>query len=527
MLKSPIGMTRRGLLVAGTALSLALGGATGALAQTPPGVLIVGQIAEPKALDPAAVTAVNDFRILMNVYDGLVRYKDGTLEVEPALATGWEISDDGTEYTFTLREGVTFHDGSAFNADAVVFNFERMLNEDHPYHDTGPFPLAFFFSAVESVEAVDPLTVKFTLNAPYAPFLSNLAYPTGLIVSPAAVEQHGAEFGRNPSGTGAFKFAEWRSNEAVVVEGNPDYWDGAPELQAVVFRPITDANTRTAEMLAGGIDLMVEVPPVSLSEFQGDQFTVHEQAGPHVWFLILNAKEGPFADKRVRQAANYAVNKAAIVNDVLEGTAEVAAGPTPPAFAWAYNETLEPYPYDPEKAKELIAEAGAEGAELTFYVTEGGSGMLDPVAMGTAIQADLEAVGFDVSIETYEWNTFLGEVNPGLEGKADMAEMAWMTNDPDTLPYLALRTEAWPDAGGFNSGYYSNPDVDALLEQARVSTDQEERAGLYKQMQEIVQEDAPWVFVANWKQNAVTSDRVENFSLQPSFFLLLDDVAKN
>ncbi|MSU90784.1 ABC transporter substrate-binding protein [Rhodobacteraceae bacterium 2CG4] len=527
MLKSPFGMTRRGLLVAGTALSLALGGVTGAVAQTPPGVLIVGQIAEPKALDPAAVTAVNDFRILMNVYDGLVRYKDGTLEVEPALATGWEISDDGTEYTFTLREGVKFHDGSDFDADAVVFNFERMLNEDHPYYDTGPFPLAFFFSAVETVEAVDPLTVKFTLNAPYAPFLSNLAYPTGLIVSPAAVEQHGAEFGRNPSGTGPFTFAEWRSNEAVVVEANPDYWDGAPELEAVVFRPITDANTRTAEMLAGGIDLMVEVPPVSLSEFQDDRFTVHEQAGPHVWFLILNAKEGPFADKRVRQAANYAVNKAAIVNDVLEGTAEVAAGPTPPAFAWAYNDALEPYPYDPEKAKELIAEAGAEGAELTFYVTEGGSGMLDPVAMGTAIQADLEAVGFDVSIETYEWNTFLGEVNPGLEGKADMAEMAWMTNDPDTLPYLALRTEAWPESGGFNSGYYSNEEVDALLEQARVSTDQEERAGLYKQMQEIVQEDAPWVFVANWKQNAVTSDRVENFSLQPSFFLLLGDVAKN
>ena len=141
-------VTRRGLIAAGTALALTLGLAGGAQAQTPPGVLIVGQIAEPKALDPAAVTAVNDFRILMNVYDGLVRYKDGTLEVEPALATDWTISDDGTEYTFTLREGVTFHDGSAFDAEAVKFNFDRMLNEDHPYHDTGPFPLAFFFSAV-------------------------------------------------------------------------------------------------------------------------------------------------------------------------------------------------------------------------------------------------------------------------------------------------------------------------------------------------------------------------------------------
>ncbi|MBV7397200.1 ABC transporter substrate-binding protein [Mameliella sediminis] len=519
--------TRRSVLAAGTALALTLGSFTAAEAQTPPGVLIVGQIAEPKALDPAAVTAVNDFRILMNVYDGLVRYKDGTLEVEPALATGWTISEDGTEYTFTLREGVSFHDGSPFDAEAVKFNFDRMLKEDHPYHDTGPFPLAFFFSAVEEVEVVDATTVKFTLNAPYAPFLSNLAYPTGLIVSPAAVMQHGAEFGRNPSGTGPFKFAEWRSNEAVVIEANPDYWDGAPGLQAVVFRPITDANTRTAEMLAGGIDLMVEVPPVALSEFQGADYAVHEQAGPHVWFLILNAKDGPFANKKVRQAANYAINKSAIVNDVLEGTAAVAAGPTPPAFAWAYNEDLEPYPYDADKARALLAEAGAEGAELTFFVTEGGSGMLDPIAMGTAIQADLEAVGFDVKIETYEWNTFLGEVNPGLSGKADMAEMAWMTNDPDTLPFLALRTEAWPDKGGFNSGYYSNPKVDELLEAARVATDQAERARLYKEMQVIVQDDAPWVFVANWKQNAVTSARVEGFSLQPSFFLLLDDVVKN
>jgi peptide/nickel transport system substrate-binding protein len=527
MQQGMLNWTRRGVLAAGVAMSMALGATAPATAQTPPGVLIVGQIAEPKALDPAAVTAVNDFRILMNVYDGLVRYRDGTLEVEPALATDWEISEDGTEYTFTLREGVKFHDGSDFNAEAVVFNFERMLNEDHPYHDTGPFPLAFFFSAVESVEAVDDLTVRFTLNEPYAPFLSNLAYPTGLIVSPAAVEQHGADFGRNPSGTGPFTFKEWRSNEAVVVEKNPEYWDGAPELDAVVFRPITDANTRTAEMLAGGIDLMVEVPPVSLSEFQGEGFTVHEQAGPHLWFLILNAKEGPFADKRVRQAANYAINKTALVDNVLEGTADVAAGPTPPAFAWAYNESLEPYPYDPEKAKALLAEAGVDDLSLTFYVTEGGSGMLDPVAMGTAIQADLNAVGFDTEIETYEWNTFLGEVNPGLEGKADMAEMAWMTNDPDTLPYLALRTDAWPDKGGFNSGYYSNPEVDKLLEAARVATDQEKRAELYKRMQEIVQEDAPWVFVANWKQNAVTSEAVENFALQPSFFLLLDDVVKN
>src|SRR6056297_287692 len=345
-------ITRRALGAAATAALISLPFGLPATAQTPPGVLVVGQIAEPKSLDPHAVTAVNDFRILMNVYDGLVRYRDGTLEVEPALAESWEISEDGTEYTFALREGITFHDGTPLDAEAVKFNFDRMLNEEHPYHDTGPFPLSFFFSAIEETEVVDPLTVRFTLNAPYAPFLSNLAYPTGLIVSPEAVKAHGKDVGRNPVGTGPFTFAEWRSNEAVVVERNDDYWGDAAGTEAVVFRPITDANTRVAEMLAGGIDLMVEVPPTSLGQFSGDGFSVAEQAGPHVWFLILNAKEGPFADKRVRQAANYAINKEAIVNDVLEGTAAVAAGPTPPAFAWAYNESLEPYPYDPDKARE-------------------------------------------------------------------------------------------------------------------------------------------------------------------------------
>ncbi len=517
---------RKLLAAAITAASLAF--ASPVLAQTPQEVLVIGQIAEPKSLDPHAVTAVNDFRILVNVYDGLTRYKDGTLEVEPSLAESWDISDDGKTYTFKLREGVSFHDGTPFNAEAVKFNFDRMLNEDHPYHDTGPFPLAFFFSSVEEVTAVDDYTVEFTLSESYAPFLSNLAYPTGLIVSPAAVEEHGADFGRNPSGTGAYQFGEWEANARVVLTRNEDYWDGAPPKEALIYRPITDANTRIAEMLSGGLDIMVEVPPDALQQFRdGDQFTVYEQAGPHVWFLILNAKEGPFANQKIRQAANYAVNKTALVENILQGTAEVAAGPTPPAFAWAYNESLEPYPYDPEKAKALLEEAGYDGEELTFYVTEGGSGMLDPIAMGTAIQADLEAVGMPTNIETYEWNTFLGQVNPGLEGKADMAEMAWMTNDPDTLPFLALRSEAWPDKGGFNSGYYANEKVDELLNEARAATDQDKRAELYKEMQAIVQEEAPWVFVANWKQNAVTGTNVENFKLQPSFFLMLQDVGKN
>lgn len=499
----------------------------GGAAITPPGVLVVGQVAEPKSLDPHAVTALNDFRIMMNLYEGLVRYRPGSLEIEPALAERWSISEDGRHYRFSLHRGVRFHDGSPFDAAAVAFNFHRMLDEDHPYHDTGPFPLAFFFSAIEQIRVVDSHTIEFVLAEPYAPFLSNLAYPTGLIVSPAAVKKYGKRYGRHPVGTGAFRFAEWQANTKVVLVRNPDYREGAAPLQAVIFRPVTDANTRMAEMLSGGLDIMVEVPPDSLESFRRDaRFRVQEQAGPHLWFLILNTREGPFADRRVRQAANYAIDKRALVENILQGSAEIAAGPVPPAFGWAFDESLAPYPYDPDKARMLLEQAGYRGEELTLYVAQGGSGMLDPVTMGTAIQADLRAVGMPVRIETYEWNSYLDRVNGGLQGRADLAEMAWMTNDPDTLPYLTLRSAAFPERGGFNSGYYANPRVDELLEQARRTTDRAQRASLYKQLQAIVREDAPWVFVANWKQNAVTSARVENFRLQPSFLLMLQPVRK-
>ncbi len=503
-------------------LAALLCAAAPAAAAIPDDVLVVGQVAEPKSLDPHAVTALNDFRILANVYDGLVRYRDGTLDVAPALAERWEISDDGRVYTFFLRDGVRFHDGSAFDAAAVKFNFERMLDPAHPFHHTGPFPLAFFFEAIARVEVVDPLTVRLHLAEPFAPLLSNLAYPAGLMVSPAAVRAHGADYGRQPSGTGPFRFKAWESGRRVMLERNPEHWDGAPALRLLVFRPLADANTRYTELLTGGIDIMVEGPAEIVAALKGDPaFRVLEQSGPHLWYLILETRSGPFADKRMRQAVNLAVDKQALVDSVLRGTATVAAGPVPQAFGWAHDPDLEPYPHDPDRARALIAEAGAAGAELTLFASEGGSGMLDPVAMAVAIQADLAAVGLDVQVRTFEWNSYLARVNEGLAGQAEMAEMAWMTNDPDTLPWLALRSGA-----AFNSGGYSNPEVDRLIDAGRRTTDRAGRAAIYRELQRLVHDDAPWLFVANWKQNAVATARVRGLALQPSFLLRLQGVRK-
>jgi len=308
-----------------------------------------------------------------------------------------------------------------------------------------------------------------------------------------------------------------------VLEANADYWGGAPKLRGVVFRPIVDENARVSEMLAGGTDLTIEVPPDNVATFARDpRFQFYEQSGPHLWYLLLNTKEKPFDNKLVRQAANYAINKTALVDKILKGTATVAAGPTPPAFTWAHDADLAPYPYDPEKAKALLKQAGyPDGVDVTFYVTESGSGMLSPVIMGTAIQADLAAVGIRARIETYEWNTFLGKVIPGMEGKANLAELSFMSQDPDMHPFLALKTGA-----AINSGYYSNPEVDKLIDEGRAEPDTIKRAAIYRRMQEIVFDDAPWVYVANWKQNAVVAKSVKGFDLHPSFLLRLARVYK-
>lgn len=508
-------ISRRALL-AGVAAVSAVGLPRVGWAETPQDVLVIGHVAELQTLDPAQAVTISDFRILCNIYDSLLHYKDGSLEVEPGLAESWTVSDDGKTYTFKLRQGVKFHDGTDFNADAVKFNFDRVTDANHPYHNTGPFPFVFTLGPIERTEVLGPYEVALHMKEPYAPTLTMLAGAIGGLagISPAAVKKYGKDFSRNGGGTGPFKFVEWVSGQRFVLEANPGYWRGTAKLKGLVFRPIVDDNARVSEMLSGGTDLTIEVPPDNIATFSNPKlFTLYQQAGPHLWYLLLNTRAKPFDDKRVRQAANYAINKPAMVDDVLKGTATVADGVTPPAFTWAHDNALKPYPYDPAKAKQLMAEAGyPNGIDVTFYVTESGSGMLSPVLMGTAIQADLAAVGIRCKIETYEWNTFLGKIIPAMPKDVAIAELSFMTQDPDMHPFLALRTGAPVNSGGF-----SDPKVDALIDEGRREADPAKRAVTYKQMQELLYDDAPWVFVANWKQNAVFSVHVKGFELHPSF----------
>lgn len=488
----------------------------------PADTLVVVSSEEAKSLDPHVTTSASDFRILSQIYHGLVTHQPGSLKYAPGLAERWELSADDRFIDFYLRRNVQFHDGTAFDAEAVRFNFERMLRADHPYHHTGPFPLAFLFDKIRRVEVVASHHVRLHLSEPFAPLLSNLAYPSAYMVSPAAVRRHGKDFGRHGCGTGAFYVAAWNPNRALVLKRHAQLDSGL--LRSIVYRPIGDPMTALTELHAGGADLLSEVPTDAVARLRRNpEFTTIETQGAHLWFLILNIRSAALRDVRVRRALNHAINREHLVRHVLQDTALPAKGLIADVFLDQDRRGKDPYPFDPEHARALLADAGvALPLPLHLVVPTSGSGMLEPELMATALQADLRAVGVHVTITTMEWNAYLASVNAGLAPDVHMAAMAWMTNDPDTLPALTLRSDAQPPKG-FNSGWYANDRVDALVEAARRSMDPSRRRALYRQLDALVVEEAPFLFVASYKQNLALRSRFSGVRLSPSFLLDLTE----
>lgn len=484
------------------------------------GQLVVGLEAEPTSLDAHQISDYNSSRATMEIYDQLVEFKDESTEIEPDLAEKWDVSGDGLVYTFHLKKGIKFHDGTPFNAEAVKFSIDRQTDPKHPYHNTGQFAYAdFTFGMVNKVEAVDENTVKITLKERFAPFLSNMAMHAASIVSPAAVKKYGADFTKHPVGTGPYKFVSWNPGVEIVLKKNEKYFKGAPHIDKLIFKPITDPQTRLAELESGNVDLIVNVPPDDLARLRDDDnFKVNEQAGMHIWYTALNTQKKPFDNVKVRQAVNYAINKKSIIKGILQGTGELANSPLP-STVWGHNAKLKNYDYDPEKAKKLLAEAGyKDGFKVTYWVPESGSGMQQPQAMAAAIQSDLAKVGIQVKIQTIEWGAYLDKVFvPVDKNDMDMHQMSWIgdNGDPDNFLYILLSGKQMPTAG-FNDAYYKNDEVDKLLSEARVTEDKKKRTEMYEKAQELIMADAPWIPVDYEKQIIVTSKKVKNFKLHPT-----------
>jgi peptide/nickel transport system substrate-binding protein len=494
-----------------------------ATAAPPKDAMVIGLLAEPVTMDPPQITDLNSTRVIKRLFEGLTAQELGTYKIIPGLAQSWDISKDGLTYTFQLRPNVKFHDGTPLTAEAVKFCFDRQLNDQGPFYATGTYPyVKGFLGNVAGVEVVNPSTVQIRLKSPLTPFLQYLAHHSLYIYSPDALKKWGKDIVKHPVGTGPFKLETWEPGVRVVLARNDQYWGGAPKVRQAIYVPIIEAQARLSAIKTGEIDLTMDVPPDSLADLRKDpDVVVAETNSSAVWYVALNTRHPALKDKRVRQALNYAVQKEAIIRDILKGTAIVATTPLSPVYGPYHEDKTVRYPYDPEKAKALLKEAGfASGFDVTFFVPESGSGMQSPVEMGTVIQANLAAVGVRAKIQTMEWGAYLKKY---LDGP-DMAEMSWNPSigDPDHMMYMLLSSDRFPPA--FNAGFYQNPRVDELLRKGRTTIDEKERIPLYREAQRLVVEDAPWIFVDHGKQVIVYRKRVQGFKLHPNFDLVLTQV---
>jgi peptide/nickel transport system substrate-binding protein len=509
--------------LAALALLVALSLVTAAAAAPPKDAMVVGLLAEPVTMDPPQITDLNSARITKRIFEGLVGQELGSYKLVPGLAQSWEISKDGLTYTFKLRSNVKFHDGTPFNGEAVKFCFERQLNDKSPYYGTGTYPyVKSFLGNIAGVEVIDPTTVQIKLKAQLAPFLQYLAHQSLFVYSPEALKKYGKDMVKHPVGTGPFKLETWEPGVKVVLSRNDQYWGGAPKIRQVIYVPIIEAQARLAAIKTGEIDLTMDVPPDSLDDLRKDpNVVVAESNSSAAWYIALNTRHPILKDRRVRQALNYAVNKDAIIRDILKGTAIVSRGPLSPVYGPYHEESVPKYPHDVDRAKALLKEAGyANGFELTFLVPESGSGMQSPVEMATVIQANLATVGVKAKIQTLEWGAYLKKY---LE-QPDMAEMSWNPSigDPDHMVYMLLSSDRFPPA--FNAGYYQNDKVDDLLRRGRTTTDEKARIPIYRDAQKLIVEDAPWIFVDHGKQVIIHRKRVQGFKLHPNFDLVLTQV---
>lgn len=496
-----------------------------------PQILVFGRGGDSVTLDPAHATDGETFYATAQIYDTLIDFKYGTTEIEPGLAERWEISLDGMEYTFYLRKNVSFHQTPYFQekvfltADDVIFSLKRQLDEAHPYHKVGgafEYWLSMEMSKiVKDFVKVDDHTIQILLHRPEAPFLANLAMDFASILSKRYADHllqkgHPENIGIEPIGTGAFIFSKWIKDDRIIFERNSKYWDTPPLIDKLILKVIPNNATRAAELKTGQIHIMDFPNPEEVADLEKHpEIKIVKQEGMNVGYLAMNMEKPPFDNVLVRKAINLAINKKAIIDAIYAGFGTTAKNPIPPTV-WGYHHEIEDYPYQPDEAKRLLAEAGySQGFKTDLWAM--------PVArpynpngkkVAEAIQADLAKVGITAEIVTYEWGTYLEKTN---QGEHSMALLGWTgdNGDPDNFLYVLLSSGA-AQKPAQNIAFFQNPEFDEFLTKAKISTDILERTQLYKKAQEIFHEQVPWVPLAHSVVVAPIRKNVEGFKLDPT-----------
>jgi peptide/nickel transport system substrate-binding protein len=486
------------------------GGAT-----TPADTLVFAHPEDASKLDPSDVTDSESLLATWHIFEGLTRYKPGTTEVEPSLATQWTTSEDGLEWTFTLRDGVTFHDGEPFDAEAVVWNFNRWFDPADPSHfadwefaywgdmfqgfkgadkDGDGEEDSFFVSA----EAVDPATVKLTLRRPNAPLLQTLAMSNFAFSSPAAVEAAGASYGTpdgNPIaiGTGPYMVESWQNGDQITLVANADYWGDAPATPNLVLRKIPDNSARFLALRAGEIDGMNQMNPEDIASAESDEnVQVIFEPANNVGYLGFNQAHAPWGNLNCRLAVAHSIDKQAIVDGLHAGDAEAATQMMPPKL-WGFNAAIEDYAYDPEAAKTALDACLAEEtmpASVSLFVPPIARFYFPkPAELGEAIQSGLAGLGITTEIQSPEWQTYLTQVRAG---EADLFLLGWGGDNGDPDNFLCVffcgGDGAWnSDADG--TALPPNDELNTMLREAATLSDQAARQTMYEEANQLAHDE--------------------------------------